>query len=332
MKALIFVACAGLCTLSQVVFGADINLGVEISEIMYDTPNDYDAGGEWIEIYNDTGSPLDISNWQVWDGAIWRTISQESGYGDITNIPAGSYAVICENATTYDFVALYDGDPFPNFPASRYLGRLDGTISLLQSGEIIRLRDDSTPTPVTYQDFDYPDNATNAALVKAVIRSSEDASSNWEQATTVSGSPGVEGEDQSLPVTLSSFTALPGDGQIVLRWITESEIDNLGFNVYRSLKEDGEYRRINGDLIRGAGSSAMRSEYSFTDVRLTNGRTYCYKLEDVSFDGKHTLHGPIQAIPKGAAQSEEEASEEEWPKRSGWGKVKHSLQSGAKED
>ncbi|MCK5733541.1 MAG: hypothetical protein KAI38_05105, partial [Candidatus Latescibacteria bacterium] len=136
----------------------------------------------------------------------------------------------------------------------------------------------------------------------------------------------------TLPVTLSAFTALPGDGRIVLRWITESEIDNLGFNVHRSLKEDGEYIRINGDLIRGEGSSAMRSEYSFTDVRLTNGRTYCYKLEDVSFDGKHTLHGPIQAIPKAAVKSEEEASEEEEPKRSGWGKVKHSLQSGAKED
>ena len=326
MKALmLFVACAGLM-ISQAVFGADIDLGVEISEIMYDTPNDYDAGGEWIEIYNDTGSPLDISNWQVWDGANWRTISQESGYGDITNIPAGSYAVICEKATTHDFVTLYDGDPFPDFPTSRYLGRLDGTISLLQSGENIRLRDDS-PTPVTYQDFDYPDNAENAALVKAVIRSSEDVSSNWVQATTVSGSPGVEGEDQSLPVLLSSFTALPGDGQIVLHWTTESEIDNLGFDVYRSLEEDGEYVRINGDRIQGAGSSSGRNVYSFTDVRLTNGQTYFYKLEDVSFDGKHTLHGPIRATPKAAVKGEEEASGEEWPKQSRWGKVKHFLKS-----
>ncbi len=136
----------------------------------------------------------------------------------------------------------------------------------------------------------------------------------------------TQGLENTLPVALSSFTALPGDGQIVLRWITESEIDNLGFNVYRSLEEDGEYMRINGDLIQGAGSSAARNAYSFTDVRLTNGRTYCYKLEDVSSDGKHTLHGPILVIPKAVAKDEEGCV------RSHWGKVKHSLQSGDEKD
>ncbi|MFH1008433.1 MAG: hypothetical protein V1800_13185 [Candidatus Latescibacterota bacterium] len=132
--------------------------------------------------------------------------------------------------------------------------------------------------------------------------------------------------DLTLPVTLSSFTALPGDGQAVLHWITESEMDNLGFHVYRSLKEDGEYIRVTGDLIQGAGSSPGRNEYSFTDLRLTNGQTYWYELEDVSFDGKHTLHGPIQSIPKSVEKSDEEASEGERPKRSDWGTVKHSME------
>ena len=37
-------------------------------------------------------------------------------------------------------------------------------------------------------------------------------------------------------------------------------------------------------------------EYAFTDVRLTNGLTSWYKLEDVAFDGTRTMHGPISVM------------------------------------
>ena len=42
--------------------------------------------------------------------------------------------------------------------------------------------------------------------------------------------------DFSLPVQLSSFTARAGDNEVVLRWITESERDNAGFEVYRFIR------------------------------------------------------------------------------------------------
>ncbi len=261
---------------------ADINLGVEITEIMYDTPNNYDSGGEWIEIYNDTGSSLNINGWQVYDGVNWRTISQESGYGDITNIPVGSYAVICEEASSYDFVTLYDGDPFPVFPTSRYLGRLNGVVSLSNDGENIRLRDASQ---TVYQNFSYPDNATNASLVKVVIRNSEDESANWTQSTITSGSPGEAGDDQSLPVTLSSFAAIPTDSGVTLKWRTESEVGNIGFNIYRSEKKDGKFVKINDKLIPGAGNSAMPNSYQFVDKTAIKGREYYYYLEDVDVAG-----------------------------------------------
>ena len=81
---------------------ADINLGVEITEIMYDLPGTgYESGGEWIEIYNDTGSPLNIVGWEIWVNSDWKAIGQVDGYGDISNMPPGSYAVICEKAGTW---------------------------------------------------------------------------------------------------------------------------------------------------------------------------------------------------------------------------------------
>ena len=52
------------------------------------------------------------------------------------------------------------------------------------------------------------------------------------------------GEEATL-VALSSFTATPSDRKVILEWTTESEIDNAGFNLYRSKSEDGEYIKIN---------------------------------------------------------------------------------------
>ena len=41
-------------------------------------------------------------------------------------------------------------------------------------------------------------------------------------------------------VTLLSFTASPGDSQVLLEWETASEIDNAGFFLHRSTAEAGE--------------------------------------------------------------------------------------------
>ena len=46
-------------------------------------------------------------------------------------------------------------------------------------------------------------------------------------------------------IELASFTATPKISKVILQWSTESEIDNAGFNLYRSESEDGEYVKIN---------------------------------------------------------------------------------------
>ena len=103
--------------------------------------------------------------------------------------------------------------------------------------------------------------------------------------------------DSSLPVELSSFTATAGDDQVTLKWVTESERDNLGFYIYRSLSEKRDYQQITSEPIPGAGNSAYRNEYEYLDKGLTNGVTYWYKLEDVDYDGNTSTHGPVSATP-----------------------------------
>ena len=112
-------------------------------------------------------------------------------------------------------------------------------------------------------------------------------------------------DDGSLPVTLTSFSATAGDGKVTLNWITESEIENLGFNIYRSTKYNDQLSIINDQLIPGAGNSSSRHEYEYVDKYVINGVKYWYKLEDVDYSGNTELHGPVSATPMKKAAPKE---------------------------
>jgi len=101
--------------------------------------------------------------------------------------------------------------------------------------------------------------------------------------------------DSSLPVELSAFTAYATKDQIKLQWRTESETDNAGFWIYRSSQRNGEFKRLNPVLIRGAGTTAMVQTYTFTDNDVEDGISYFYYLEDVAFDGTRNKSLVIQA-------------------------------------
>jgi hypothetical protein len=99
-------------------------------------------------------------------------------------------------------------------------------------------------------------------------------------------------------IELSSFTATPKAGRVIVQWSTESETDTAGFNIYRATAEDGEYEKINYALIAAEGSSTQGASYEFIDNGLRNGKTYYYKLEDIDLSGKSTMHGTVKATPR----------------------------------
>jgi hypothetical protein len=99
-------------------------------------------------------------------------------------------------------------------------------------------------------------------------------------------------------VSLSSFEATATNKQIILTWTTESEIDNAGFNIYRSEAKDGTYTKLNTSLIPAAGSATQGAAYDFSDNTVQNRKTYFYKLEDIDLNGTATMHGPVSATPR----------------------------------
>ena len=113
------------------------------------------------------------------------------------------------------------------------------------------------------------------------------------------GTPGYR-QGGALPVELSSFKVTRTDeGPVVVTWTTESEVDNAGFNLRRSLTRDNGFTLLNSVLIAGAGTTGERQTYTFTDTSAKPGVEYYYQIEEVSLGGRpetlrtRRLPGPV---------------------------------------
>ncbi len=104
-------------------------------------------------------------------------------------------------------------------------------------------------------------------------------------------------DDDIVLIGLISFSAIGLNGNVIIKWQTESEIDTAGFNIYRADEEQGEFIQINEALIAAQGSPAEGAQYEFIDAAVENRQTYYYMLEDVDVYGVSTMHGPVSATP-----------------------------------
>ncbi|HPR18855.1 MAG TPA: hypothetical protein PLD62_11480, partial [Candidatus Cloacimonadota bacterium] len=104
--------------------------------------------------------------------------------------------------------------------------------------------------------------------------------------------------DSPLPVTLSSFTGICENGYPQLEWVTQSELENMGWYIFRSEAENGieanDFLLLNETLIPGNGTTTQPSSYEFTDdFAITTGETYWYWLQSVSYSNELEMYGPV---------------------------------------
>ncbi|MCY3552199.1 MAG: hypothetical protein OXH39_17185 [Candidatus Poribacteria bacterium] len=71
----------------------------------------------------------------------------------------------------------------------------------------------------------------------------------------------------------------------MLKWTTESELDNAGFNILRSETKDGEFKVVNPQLIQGAGTTSEQHDYTWKDTTAKPNVAYYYQIEDISHVG-----------------------------------------------
>jgi hypothetical protein len=102
-------------------------------------------------------------------------------------------------------------------------------------------------------------------------------------------------------VTLISFTAIAGDEATRLGWETATEVDLLGFDLYRAGAAGGSLTRLNAALIpvQHPGSPAG-AVYEYADAGVEPGAAYWYWLDAIDVHGQAARHGPVSVqVPPG---------------------------------
>jgi len=81
---------------------------------------------------------------------------------------------------------------------------------------------------------------------------------------------------------------------VVVEWSTASEINTVGFNLYRSESREGPSVKINHDVIPTSSDPLTGGNYSYTDNTVQLGHIYYYWLEDLDSNGLSNRNGPIE--------------------------------------
>jgi hypothetical protein len=119
--------------------------------------------------------------------------------------------------------------------------------------------------------------------------------------------------EEATLIELGSFDATWEDNGVAVSWVTDTEIDNSYFNLYRaeSIKTAGKkgfkknskkglmmgpYEKINANPIPALGESPGGASYEFIDTDVQTGKRYWYMLEDVDMYETVTKHGPCGPV------------------------------------
>jgi hypothetical protein len=138
---------------------------------------------------------------------------------------------------------------------------------------------------------------TNLTLITG-----EGRSAPFTTGGSVFASRGLVGEihyDEPVPVELVSFTASVLQNAVELRWVSATELNNLGFQVERkTVNTDWD----NIGFVNGYGTTTETQIYSFIDRNLNPG-SYSYRLKQIDFDGSFKYYELAETIEIGSLQT-----------------------------
>ena len=102
----------------------------------------------------------------------------------------------------------------------------------------------------------------------------------------------------TLPITLSTFTAQFIENTPTLYWSTQSEVDNLGWFIYRNDDNEFSSSEIISEMIEGHGNSTQQQSYIYQDAvdNLEIGCTYYYWLESIDYSGISQVYSRVAQI------------------------------------
>jgi hypothetical protein len=92
-----------------------------------------------------------------------------------------------------------------------------------------------------------------------------------------------------VPVELISFTHKIVNGKVILDWVTATELNNMGFEIQRSLDNN---IFVTVGFVEGKGNSTTNQYYSFTDEGIAG--TVYYRLKQMDYIGTYKYSEVIE--------------------------------------
>ena len=264
-----------VCTAILMMFAmTDAHAQIVINEVEY-------CVNDLVEIKNLGSSMQDISSWLLCSRFVYASISSLTVMSGSTTLAPNDVVVLSEFSmdNTAADLGLYNSGDFGSADAMEAFvqWREPGTSQPFGRESVavtkgIWTAGDFVPTVACGNSIEY-DGAGNA-------------STDWfDQAVPTFGN------DNSLPVELSLFTATKTKDGVLLQWRTESETSNLGFDIYRI--ENGNAVKVSARIIKGHGTTGATHDYQFLDPDAPEGVAAKYFIEDVAFSGaraqSHTI-------------------------------------------
>lgn len=306
----------------------------QTSELFISEYGEGSGHNKYIEIFNGTGGSVDLSNYRIIaliNGGAWSSPGHIIGLTDtIVNndvyVIANSRSEV--SATIKNAADLLTGSVSFNGNDALALQRTTDGGSTWSNIDLVG--DEGADPGTGWAVAGTSDATCDHTLVRKSIISSPQTNWSSSAGTTASNSEwtvyaidtwdyiGSHSADASLPVELTAFTAYLEQNNAVLRWTTESEIENLGFILERRTANCENWCEIasyitNPDL-RGQGNSTQRTEYNYLDKTVAPGNRYEFRLADVGYDGSARFHQTtVLAIDDGISVPERMRLEPAYP-------------------
>jgi len=245
---------------------------IVINEFMADPDCEAQDVGEYVELYNTTGSDIDIEGWTIEDdGSDNHTFNSANG---TTIVPAGGYLVCGRDINSeadpdyeYSFILANSGDEIVLKEGAIEICRVDYSSSV--DGKSYEL-----PFGYDYSDAD-----------DGVINSNEYVESS---ATYGCGDYGTPGKT-AIPIELLSFSAEKINDNVQVSWSTLTE-ENNDYVAVEWSRGGIDFKEI--AKVDGAGTSRELQEYSYTHNNPANGVNY-YRLTQYDLDGRSETYNVV---------------------------------------
>ncbi|MDZ7261652.1 MAG: DUF362 domain-containing protein [candidate division KSB1 bacterium] len=100
------------------------------------------------------------------------------------------------------------------------------------------------------------------------------------------------GNETSVPVEWSYFSAEEKDGKVILNWCTQTETNCYGFGVERS-QDNINFKKVG--FVKGKETTIVPQSYEFVDTAISVG-TYYYRLKQIDNDGTFQYSQTIKVV------------------------------------